>query len=67
MGCLTKKIRNNRECGVMGKTINKMLPIVLVKMDTNVGRERSHEQDNRTIEKTTPPMTSSGQRVWSQG
>ena len=67
MGHLTKKIRDNRKCGVMGKTINKMLPIISVKADTGVGLERIHDQDNRTIEKTTSLMTSSGQRVWSPG
>ena len=65
MGHLTKKIRNNRECGVMGKTINKTLPIISVKADTDVGHERIHDQDTRTIGKTTSPMTSSGRRVWS--
>ena len=28
MGHLTKKIRDDRECEVMGKTINKTLPII---------------------------------------
>ena len=65
MGHLTKKMRDNRECGVVGKTINKMLPIISVKADTDVGCERSHDQDKRTIEKTTSPMTSLRQRVWS--
>ena len=49
MGCLTKKIRDNRECGVMGKAINKTLPSILVKADTDVGHERSHDQDKGTI------------------
>ena len=37
----------------MGKVINKALPIILVKVDTNVGHERIHDQYKRTIEKTT--------------
>ena len=65
MGHLTKKIRDNRECGVMGKDINKTLPIISVKVDTDVEHERIHDQDKRTIEKMTSPMTSLGQRVWS--
>ena len=65
MGHLTKKIRNNRESGVMGKTVNKTLLIISVKADTDVGCERIHDQDKGTIEMTTSPMTSSGQRVWS--
>ena len=60
MGRLTKKIRNNKERVGHGKRQEKPLPIISVKADTDVGREKIHYQDKRTIEKTTSPLTSSG-------